>query len=85
MNLEFSSQEELFDRVKPALSAKVSELKRLGFSYISETDIWDYLIESKWKSDHNLMLSDIVNDILQADNNVLNQFVSGKFEDLSNS
>ena len=64
MDFEFSSKEELYQRVSPALRAKVMELKRLGYPYIKEVDIWNYLIESSWKSGKNLMLSDIVNDIL---------------------
>ena len=63
MDFEFSSKEELYQRVSPALRAKVMELKRLGYPYIKEVDIWNYLIETKWCKGHDLMLSDIVNDI----------------------
>ena len=34
MELEFSSQEELYQRVQPALKAKLAELHRLGYPYI---------------------------------------------------
>ena len=44
MDIEFSSKEELYQRVKPALKAKTMELKRVGYSYIREIDIWNYLI-----------------------------------------
>ena len=46
------------------MKIKVKEFKRLGNSDITCLDVWNYLIESSWKSGKNLMLSDIVNDIL---------------------
>ena len=71
MDFQFSSQEELYQRVKPAINAKVVELHRLGFSYIVDVDIWNYLIETKWKKSRNLVLSDIVSDILHVNNKKL--------------
>lgn len=67
MDFEFHSQEELFQRVRPALHAKEIELHRLGYLDINIGDIWKYLVESKWKSAKGLMLSDIVSDILHID------------------
>ena len=64
MDYEFSSKEELFQRVRPALKAKLNEFNRLGYSYVQEVDIWNYLIENVWSKSKDLMLSDIVNDIL---------------------
>ena len=78
MNLEFSSQQELFNHVKPALNAKTEELHRLGYGYIQHTDIWNYLIESKWKTGRDLALSDIVSDILHVDNDKIDFFLKGK-------
>ena len=78
MDYEFSSKEELYKRVKPALYAKSRELERMGYFYIQEVDIWNYLIENKWKQASNLMLSDIVNDILHVDNKMLNEYLKGK-------
>ena len=64
MNYRFSSQEELYKHVLPALSCKRREFQRIGFSNILESDIWKYLVSKKWKKSNNLMLSDIVDDIL---------------------
>ncbi len=64
MDYEFNSKEELYERVLPALKIKVSEIKRLGNSNITCLEIWNYLIETNWKSGKNLMLSDMVKDIL---------------------
>lgn len=78
MDYEFSSKTELFNRVKPALYAKVKELSRLGYPNIREVDVWNYLIEVKWIKSHNLMLSDIVNDILRVDNQKISLYFSSK-------
>ena len=67
MDYEFNSQKELFERVRPALRAKVEEFKRLGYSNVKDYDIWNYLIFEKWKKEKGLMLSDIVSDIMNAD------------------
>lgn len=67
MDFEFHSLEELWNRVHPALRVKVKDFKRLGLNNFSDRDIWDYLIESKWKQGVNLMLSDIVDDIMKLD------------------
>jgi len=64
MDYEFNSKEELYKRVLPALHVRENELKRLGYLNIKCLDIWNCLIEIKWKYGKNLMLSDIVSDIL---------------------
>ena len=78
MDIKFNSQEELYGRVKPALNAKLQELHRLGFSYITIDDIWNYLKETKWIKGKDLTLSDIVSNIIHVDNNQLDEFVNGK-------
>ena len=49
MDFEFNSLKELYEHIKPALEAKVSEMQRVGYSYIKAEDIWNYLKEIKWK------------------------------------
>ena len=78
MDYEFSTKEELFTRVRPALQAKQTELHRLGYPYISDIDIWNYLIQVKWKVSKNLMLSDIVNDIMHTDEKKIDEYLKGK-------
>ena len=82
MDYEFSSKEELFQRVKPALKAKVNEFKRLGYKYVQEVDVWNYLIENKWCKSRNLMLSDIVNDILHTENEKIDNYLKGKISSI---
>lgn len=81
MDYEFSSKEELFQRVKPALNAKVGELHRFGYTYINQMDVWNYLIENIWIKSKDLMLSDIVSDILHTDNNKIDAYLKSKITD----
>ena len=81
MDYEFSSKEELLQRVKPALNAKVGELHRFGYTYINQMDVWNYLIENKWIKSKDLMLSDIVNDILHTDNKKIDAYLKSKITD----
>ena len=78
MDYEFSSKEELFQRVKPALKAKLNEFQRLGYSYVQEVDIWNYLIENVWCKAKDLMLSDIVNDILHVKIKKIDDYIKEK-------
>ncbi len=64
MDYEFSSLEELYKRVRPALKSKVDELQKYGNLSISEYDLWKCLVINKWRCGTGLMLSDIVDDIL---------------------
>jgi len=76
--ISFASKEDLYMRVKPALHAKLAELHRLGYSYVQMVDIWNYLIESKWKKAQDLRLSDVVNDILHAENDKIDLYLKGE-------
>lgn len=76
----FTSEQDLYKRVRPALVAKKKELQRLGFSYIREQDIWNYLRAVKWIKSKDLMLADVVSDILHLDNNRIDQYVKKEWE-----
>ena len=80
MNLEFSSLKELYEHIKPALSTKVSEMHRVGFSYIKEEDIWNYLKEIKWKKASDLSLYEMINDILNTDNILIDSYLKEKMK-----
>lgn len=80
--MTFKTKEELYKRVEPALYSKVKETKRLGFKHITEKDIWNYLAENDWCMRKELELHDIINDILFADNEKLNDYVSNKINRL---
>lgn len=78
MNMEFNSLEELYNRLKPALKTKVIEMHRLGFNYITETDVWNYLKEIKWSDSSNLLLYQMVSDVLNIDNIKLDEYLKSK-------
>lgn len=80
MDIEFKSLEELYQRIKPALLAKKSEMHRIGFDYIKEEDIWNYLKEIKWKNSKNLSLADMVSDILNTDDIHIDSYLKGKLD-----
>ena len=81
MDMDFSSLEELYNRLKPALRTKKRELKENGYGYLKIEDIWNYLKENKWKRSNNLSLNDMVSDILNADN----EFIDDYFKEKLNS
>ena len=54
MDIKFNSLQELYERVKPALTTKREEMKRLGIYYVKEEDIWNYFKETKWIKATNL-------------------------------
>ncbi len=78
MEITFSSVEELYKRVKPALYAKLMELHRLGYGYLHDADLWNYLVEIKWFRGRDLMLSDIVDDIMHIDEKEIEKYVQDK-------
>lgn len=80
MDIKFNSIEELYKRVYPALKSKVKELKKYKIDYIKEVDIWNFLIESKWKNTRGLLLSDIVDDILNTDNSLIDKYVKDQLK-----
>lgn len=78
VKLEFKNVKELYDRVTPALYSKVKELRKNGFKFVSERDLWNYLAEFKWKNKNNLELHEMIEDILYTDNFEINEFVMNK-------
>ncbi len=78
--IEFKDSMELYERVKPALNSKLKELEREGLTVIKAEDIWNFLIKSKWISAKDLVLSDVVNDILNIDNKKLEEYIEDKMK-----
>lgn len=65
--VKFNSIEELFNRLKPAFSFKINELKRKNITNVTNKDIWNYFSKTKWSKENNLELCDMVNDIVNLD------------------
>ncbi|MFV0249644.1 MAG: post-transcriptional regulator [Bacilli bacterium] len=78
MDITFNSVEELYIRVKPALITKKQEMKRNSFEYVKEEDIWNYLKENKWKNSKNLSLYEMTDNILNADNFLIDAYLRNK-------
>ncbi len=81
MDMNFNSLEELYNRLKPALNTKMSDLRANGYGYLKPEDIWNYLRENKWRKSHDLMLSDMVSDILNADNVLVDAYFKDKINE----
>ena len=62
MNSEFSTLEELKNRMMPALKIRVNKLKEENI-YMTELELWDYFSKI-WKNCHDLSLADLVDDVL---------------------
>ena len=75
MDINFNSLEELYRRIKPALITKKEEMNRGLYPYIEEEDIWNYLKEVKWKKTLDLSLSEMVNDILNCDDILIDNYL----------
>ena len=75
MDIEFNSIKELYARLEPALLAKVADLNRNGINYIKKEDVWNYLKITKWRNANNLLLYQMVDDILNIDNVLLDNYV----------
>ncbi|HOP65497.1 MAG TPA: post-transcriptional regulator [Bacilli bacterium] len=73
--IKFTSLQDLYNRVRPALQTRVSEIKRQKIPYIKEEDIWNYLKTYKWNNSANLTLIDMINDILSVDPYTIDQYI----------
>lgn len=78
--MEFASLKDLYNHVKPALITKKEEMNKLGFTYIVEEDIWNYLKEVKWQEATNLSLSEMINDILNTENDTIDKYFKNKIQ-----
>lgn len=82
MELEFKNLKELYNRIYPALETKKNEMKRAGYSYIKEEDIWNYLKEIKWKKANDLCLHEMINDVLNTDNLVIDNYLKERLKNI---
>jgi hypothetical protein len=82
MDIVFSTLSELYQRVKPALLSKKQELNGAGYNYIKVEDIWNCLREKKWVKTSNLSLSEVINDILNIDNFMIDDYIKDKMKSI---
>ena len=84
MENKFNSQNELFIKVKPALRTKKNELVRNGIKIVNEIDIWEYNKIYNWRKAKGLTLASLVNDILNTEDKLYEEFVIKKRKDSEN-
>ncbi len=82
MDIEFKSLNELYTRIEPALETKKCEMQRIGYSYIKEEDIWNYLKEVKWTKSKDLSLYEMIDDVLNTDNVLIDSYFKKKMTNL---
>ena len=63
-DIKFSSLNELYNRLVPAMETKVRELKLNGINFITVDDIWNYLKNNNWIRREHLTLGEMVDDII---------------------
>lgn len=73
---EFESIQDLYKRVLPALTIRVNEASKNNVYDIKEIDIWNYLVNTKWKRGSNLSLFDVVDDILNVELISVNDYIN---------
>ena len=78
MDITFNSTKELYDRIMPALCTKREEMRRHGYSYIKEEDVWNYLKEVKWVKANNLSLAEMVSDVLNTEDAYIDSYLREK-------
>lgn len=76
--VKFESQEDLYQRLLPALKSKKKLLSIDGFKSVKKGDIWDYLRYNKWSNQSGLELCDMVDDILNADNAAIAEYAHNR-------
>ena len=79
-DIKFTSINDLYKRILPALKSKVKDFKRFGIAYVKEEDVWNYLKLNTWNKTSNLLLHEMVNDILITDIHLIDNFVKTKLE-----
>ena len=56
----------------------MEEMRRNGFTYIKEDDIWNYLKEKKWTREKGLSLYQMVDDILNSESSLIDDYLKSK-------
>ncbi len=64
----FSTKEQLYTRLLPALRVKKEDMKRDKMLFITEKEIWNFFCENIWPEKSNLTLGEMVDDILKTEN-----------------
>ena len=75
--MEFRSLQQLYKKLIPAFNVKKRLILNSKYKEITNENIWVYLTETKWKTAKNLSLPDMINDIITADLEEINNYMEG--------
>lgn len=78
MDFGINSSLDLYKRLSPAMNCKIRELEKCDMGYIKKEDVWNFLRKTKWNRENGITLAEMVDDILNLDNKLLDNFVKGK-------
>lgn len=80
IEMEYSSQEELFKKLRGAFNVKLRMINK-EYDYIKMVDIWNYLKINKWRYDNNLTISEMVNDIINVKIEKIDSFLKERMKE----
>ena len=75
--MEFTSLGQLYKKLLPAFNVKKRLILNSKYKEITNENIWSYLTETKWRTARNLSLPDMINDIITADLEEINNYMEG--------
>lgn len=75
---DINTQEELYNKIKPALRCKKHHLFKEGITIVCEEDIWDYLKNNIWNNGDNLTLAEVVDDVLNTPGYIFQSYILNK-------
>ena len=75
--MEFRTLQQLYIKLIPAFNVKKRLILNSKYKEITNENIWAYLTETKWKIAKNLSLPDMINDIITADLEEINNYMEG--------
>lgn len=81
VNEDFSSAEELYKHIFPALHSKTKEFRIQKLPFVTENLIWKCLRETKWRKDIHLTLYDMVSDIFNLKEETILDYMKKRMKD----
>lgn len=80
MEFGLNSSLDLYKRLTPAMNCKIREVAKEKKEYLKKEDVWNFLMQSKWKDEKGITLAEMVDDILNLDNLLLLKYLDKQKE-----
>ena len=58
------------------MNCKIREMIKEKKEHLKKEDIWNFLMQSKWKDEKGITLAEMVDDILNLDNGMLLKYLN---------